>query len=269
MKLLLLTLCLILSASVAAKEPPPHFVPVLIYHKFDPTEPLSDMNIHPSKFDQQLAWLRSSGYTTVTARQLTDILLQRLPMPHKAVAITIDDGWKSTLSAVTLLNKHKMSVTLYLLTNTLTYSAYLNTSDIKSLSNQRNVEIGAHTHTHYMQWVDKMDAAPTQTMVYEMALSKLLLEDITGQQVTSFAWPFGYVRREAEEMIPKLGFTSAMQVNDHTRNAPLAVHPLSIKRLNMDGRCTMSRFKNMVITGQWEKCDEKDVEVAEESLQKK
>lgn len=259
MKLLALLFSVLLSAhAYAADTVEATRVPVLMYHRFE--NAATPEITAPSKFREQLEWLKSEGYTTVMVSQLVEFLEGRMPLPRKTVAITIDDGWATAQQAADMLAANNMAATFYIISGAFDDSQYMSRAQVKALANTPSFEVGAHSHTHFMEWVDDMSKLDQRIAVGEMLMSKRLVEDVIGRAVRSYAWPFGYVRSEFIPFTGTAGFTSTVHVNSESLNAR-GMSASDIRRVNIDGRCTLEQFKNMVTTGRLEKCNEQPADV--------
>jgi hypothetical protein len=80
-------------------------VPILCYHRFGTKT--SKLNVTPAAFEQQMEWLARNGYTVVTLARLARFLEGKEALPAKSVAITIDDGYRSSYEiAYPILRKY-------------------------------------------------------------------------------------------------------------------------------------------------------------------
>ena len=94
-------------------------VPVLMYHEFVTQEDLDsgvafdEYAIYAHEFEHDLQWLQQNGYTTITARELSQYLNGQGEMPEKPVILTIDDGKLGVYkNALPLLEKYDMKAVL-------------------------------------------------------------------------------------------------------------------------------------------------------------
>jgi peptidoglycan/xylan/chitin deacetylase (PgdA/CDA1 family) len=185
--------------------------------------------------------------------EVVDFMNGKINLPEKSVAITFDDGWKDNIVAAQMLAERGMSATFYVLSGAFGNSVYLSKDDVKELSKNRKFEIGAHSHTHYMQWVGNMDQADERVIIGEMIMSKIMLEEIIGKSVNSFAWPFGYSRQNALKKAPAMGFTSTVHVNAESKNI-VGGNTNYITRINIDGGCNAEHLKTILETGLFVQC---------------
>ncbi len=248
MRFLLIVLFLIFCQSANSQE-----IPVFIYHKVNDAEPPTETNIHRKTLETHFDKILSLGYTTVTISQLEQHLKGEIVLPEKSIAITFDDGWKTDLIAAELLEKRKMKATFYFLSGAFQNPVYLNKEDMKKISSVYLFEIGAHTHTHFMEWEGRMDKADERVLYGEAIMSKILLEKIIGKNIKTFSWPFGYYRENINNSLTSLGYTSVVHVNAESKNTR-NTSPLWIQRLNIDGRCTAKHIEEMLNTKKFKEC---------------
>src|SRR5512140_309076 len=85
-------------------------VPILCYHRFGPRA--SKLTVTRAAFEQQMDYLERNGYHVVTLAQLRAFLEGKEALPRKSVAITIDDGYRSTYDiAFPVLRQHGFPAT--------------------------------------------------------------------------------------------------------------------------------------------------------------
>lgn len=90
-------------------------LPVLLYHHFD-EQVSADTVVSPERFREQLTALKNAGYTTVTLGQVVDYVDHGVPLPEKAVLITMDDGYTSNLTvAAPILEELGMCATVFVI----------------------------------------------------------------------------------------------------------------------------------------------------------
>lgn len=102
---------------------------------------------------------------------------------------------------------------------------------LRDLSATGQVEIGGHTQTHIA-----LPSAPPETAAREIAQGRQDLRDWTGQNINSFAAPYGKQNRAVVEAIQTAGFARAVTVRPGLLMA--ATDPFKIPRLHvpdMDG----------------------------------
>ncbi len=164
---------------------------ILAYHGIAPQHPAC---VSPQIFKEHMVHLREK-YDIVP---LDGILEESNGNERPMVAITFDDAYTNLLEyAVPVLKDYKIPAIIYAPTNYLgkknewdsIYSIPLlqimSAKDLRMLHNE-GFGIGSHTHNHI-----RLRSQDHTTLQREIGDSKKMLEDITGNTVTSFAYPYG------------------------------------------------------------------------------
>ena len=229
---LLAALCLTVSRmgkALAAQEPPPDavFLPVIMYHSL--TEPTNDYQLSPAAFGQDLAYLQSHGYESVTVRQLADYTRGIGELPAHPVLITFDDGFYNNLSAaLPLLEQYDMQAVVSVVgryTDELAPAdphverySYLTWDDIRALLDSGRVELGNHTYDLHTN--DKRagcsillgEDVDAYTLMLHTDLETLQnrAKQETGTSPAVFAYPYGFICRESIPVLKDLGFVCTL-----------------------------------------------------------
>lgn len=228
-------------------------IPVLIYHRVTDESPPSDTVISPAMLRAHVQEIHRMGYNTITVSELTKYMVGRKFFPEKTVVLTFDDGWKDNLVAAEILKEMQMSATFYVLSGTFDHHMYLNKEELVRLSRYRGVEIGAHTHTHFVEWESDLSKLDYRIMIGEMILSKIMIERTIGKRVYTFSWPYGFTKPEALDVVADMGFDSAVHVNSETANSS-RFSTLDIRRININGACTPKDIRSMIETRKLKEC---------------
>jgi peptidoglycan/xylan/chitin deacetylase (PgdA/CDA1 family) len=199
-------------------------IPILMYHSISqPTNFVHagyrDSCVPPMSFEAQIDYLYRNMYTILNVSQLIQILNDKSPIPDKTIVLTFDDGYADFYySALPILSRYNLTATLYVVTGCVGKTALwlrrerqtgqpmLTWKQIAEISNS-GIECGAHTHSH-----PKLDTLSLTMAKEEIRCSKDLLEQHLGQQVTSFAYPYGYYTSDMRRLVKEAGFTSACVV---------------------------------------------------------
>ena len=229
---LLLTLCLTVSRvgkALAAQEVPPAgvFLPVIMYHSL--TEPTNDYQLSPADFAQDLAYLKSRGYESVTIAQLADYTHGKGELPAHPVLITFDDGFYNNLSAaLPLLEQYDMQAVVSVVgryTDELAPAdphverySYLTWEDIRTLLDSGRVELGSHTydlHTNNKRAGCSIllgEDVDAYTLMLRTDLETLQnrAKTETGASPAVFAYPYGFICRESIPVLKDLGFVCTL-----------------------------------------------------------
>lgn len=195
--------------------------PVVMLHHVsdDPShESLKPYSISHQSFLQLLDYLEEHNYQTVTFADLvhnSSILM----LKQKKVILSFDDCPKHLFAfALPELQKRKMKAVFYMPTAHIggynewdaaegrEQVALMNETDLKELC-RIGMEVGAHSHHHI-----RLKEADVSIVQNEVATSKKILEEITGETVCSFAYPFGSVPAGYQQILSSAGYSYASSI---------------------------------------------------------
>ncbi|GCE48257.1 polysaccharide deacetylase [Thermosporothrix hazakensis] len=226
------------------------YIPILMYHSISQSANprFKQLAVAPVMFAAQMDYLHRNGYTPLNVTQCLKAMQGKIPFPAKPVVITFDDGFADFYDyALPILTRYQFTATLYITTAYIgktstwlrpeneTERPMLNWAQIEEIR-WAGIECGAHTHTH-----PALDLLPLSLAREEIALSKLILEQRLGQEICSFAYPFGYYTPDVRELVQQLGFTSACAVNFAT--CAVTSHPFSLERLMVTPGMSIEAFR--------------------------
>lgn len=165
-----------------------------------------------------MAVLSAKRFTVMTTGDLVDRLVSGAPLPDRCVALTFDDGLQDfRTGALPILQRTGFPATLYvvagLVGRTSRWLAPLGEGDrpMLTVSELRDVaasgvEIGGHSMSH-----PELDVLDRKTAYREISQSRLVLQDLVGAPVRSFAYPHGYASRETRRLVREAGYSSAVR----------------------------------------------------------
>ncbi|HEY3779686.1 MAG TPA: polysaccharide deacetylase family protein [Fimbriimonadaceae bacterium] len=224
-------------------------VPVLMYHRIDNLTPqesrnelLRDLTVSPQDFEQQVSYLAANGFTFLTVDQVQNALLSGSPLPEKAVAISMDDGYKDNFEkAFPILKKYNACATIFLVTSTIGTPKHLTWPDIDTMHTQ-SVGYGSHTVSHL-----DLTTLPRPRLDYELCESKRIVESHFNQQIGSIAYPSGEWNDLVVERTRSAGYLSGWKKG----GGPVEPgnDPLLLPRVRVRGVSTMEDFQRMVWSG--------------------
>jgi peptidoglycan/xylan/chitin deacetylase (PgdA/CDA1 family) len=130
-------------------------VPILMYHYIsvppaDADLIRLDLSVTPSEFEDQLNYLATNGFTTVSLYDVYNNLATGTPLPPKPIVLTFDDGYRDAYdNAFPLLKKYHMTGTFFIISDFSSSGnvAYMNWSMVQELSTA-GMSIESHTRTH-------------------------------------------------------------------------------------------------------------------------
>jgi peptidoglycan/xylan/chitin deacetylase (PgdA/CDA1 family) len=168
-------------------------IPVPIYHHIG--EPESELFVSPSRLRAQMAWLRENGYESIIPSELLGALDGKASLPERPVMITIDDGYYSDIVFRDVLEEFGFRGT-YFWPNI----SELSPSEMAEIAGSG--EIGGHTVSH----PDLATLSATE-QAKEIGENRTWLEQITGQGLVSFAYPFGSFGEDTGKIVEQAGFS--------------------------------------------------------------
>ena len=230
---------LITSNAVYAEET---IIPILTYHNFTIGES-SSYRINIIEFEKQMDYLAAHNYSVIS---LSELLagLRTGQLPPKPVAITIDDGFKSTYTlAYPVLKKYNFPVTLFIYTNFIDKNnGSLTWEEIREMASH-NIEIGSHTLSHCNLLKYKKDENYETYLARikkEIFLSKEILEAKIGVKIKYFAYPYGVYDPTIKNLVIQAGYEGILNAN--SMNNALATDPFSLNRQIIFGQSSLNSF---------------------------
>lgn len=208
-------------------------VPIIMYHRFiedDSEKGVHGTYMHVNMLEKHFKLLKRRGYETLTFADLAEQgMASRLESGKKYIIITVDDGYKDNYELLfPLLKKYGFKAVIYMVTgeqfnrwdmenpnNPEKRVELMSPAQIKEMADSGLVEFGGHTLTH--PHLDKLDKA---TQRHEIAENKAQLEQLLGQPLHSFAYPFGSHNQDSKDLAQELGYPFAVATN----SGPLAMH---------------------------------------------
>ena len=206
------------SAIVQAEET---VIPILTYHNFTSGES-SSYRINIEKFEKQMDYLATHNYSVISLSELIERLKVGI-LPPKPVAITIDDGYKSTFTlAYPILKKYNFPATLFIYTDFIEKNIYsLTWGEIKEMR-ENNIEIGSHTlsHCNLLKYKKGENYNSYLTRIKkEIFLSKEIIEKKLGSKVKYFAYPYGTYNPQIKNLIIQAGYEGILNANSMNNNS--------------------------------------------------
>lgn len=183
-------------------------IPALSYHNvraFTTKNPA--YFITPERFENHLYQLKENGYRTILPEEVEQIVLDGKEVNEKVVLISFDDTRADHFTnAAPLLEKYGFRGVFYIMTVSIGKPGYMTKAQIKELA-ERGHAIGLHTWDH--QDLRKITEDQWRT---QLDKPKALLEEITGKNITSLAYPFGLWNKEVILQVKNRGIHFAFQL---------------------------------------------------------
>ncbi len=217
---------------------------VLCYHRFDNGR--SKLSVSGRDFSEQMEYLAANGYNVIALKEVPAILRGELPMPPNAVAITIDDGFRSTYeTAFPILVRHRFPATVFLYTDFAGLPAAMTWAQMKEMTASGLIDIQPHSKTHAnlsLRRPDEADRAYAERVRGEIEVASAEIERRLGQSVYAFAYPYGDANETVIRLINRSAINVAFTVSPGG-NAFYA-YPLMLRRTMIFGDEGMDDFRS-------------------------
>ena len=235
-----LLIALIIFAAIIFILPEPEGFPILEYHQVtdEPLDPVFEIyNVPPAEFAAQLDYLQAEGYTTITLQDFMRVVHGKGKLPEKPIVLTFDDGYEDNYKTMLpILEAHKMTAVVYVITNEIGKAGYLNLDEIKDMQ-RRGLEIGSHTSDHLP--LTEQDKITQRRQVSE---SKTFLDWSGLETIYSLSYPNGEFNSEIEKILREENYLTA--VTGEAGLNTLETNPLELYRVHIrKPRFGLTEFK--------------------------
>ncbi len=189
---------------------------ILMYHSISPDDddPFG-IRVRPSRFEQQLRWLRRRGRIGTSVSQLL-AARQRFDA-RRLVGLSFDDGYADfTEYALPLLHRYGFSATIFVPAGQLGQISdwdpegprkrVLTRPQLRMIAHA-GIEIGSHGFRHR-----SLPGLSDAELAEEVETSRAMLQDIAGQPVTGFSYPYGHLDERAVSAVQAAGYSYGCSV---------------------------------------------------------
>jgi peptidoglycan/xylan/chitin deacetylase (PgdA/CDA1 family) len=244
-------------------EPHSRSLPIVVYHQIRVSgdEPADGPTaISMEKFEAQMAYLHEQGYVTLSMDEVIRFLRGET-FPENVIAIHLDDGWKSGLNAVPILNRFGFKASFWIIADKGIGDPYMDWADIQQLAADSRFEILSHTMTHpwkhgetLVDWVNGLVPGKDLQQAYrELSESRRVLEAKLGRPVRYLAWPSGFYNDRLIQLAQQAGYSALLTIDggvNHPGEDPLRIH-----RTMIDGTCDQQIFLQVLQDGRYRDCN--------------
>ncbi len=179
-------------------------ISILTYHSISDAE--IDIVVPPKVFEQHLSEFAQRGYAFVSLAAIVEWLKKGTPLPHRAIALTFDDGYADfETNALPILDRFKALATMFVMSDEKASRSKLGNDlpllshdSIERLSVNPLVEFGFHGKTH--------------ANVAKLSESELREEMARPSDVKYFAYAGGSYSHEAMRIAEELGYDAACAI---------------------------------------------------------
>lgn len=202
-------------------------LPVIMYHSIlKDTSRSGKYTVTPQTLDEDIKYLHSKGYTTVSAAQLVDYVENNEPLPEKPVMITFDDGCYNNLFYAVPILKDNNARGIFSIVGSYTdeYSSsgeanpnysYLRWSDVYDMYVSENCEIGNHSYDFHKSDAqrngtkkNKNESAESYREIFARDTECLQEEcyENCGFYPMIYTYPYGLYSEESFDVLKNMGF---------------------------------------------------------------
>lgn len=191
---------------------------ILMYHQIGPY-PRPDQHralfCHIDRFRAQLRYLKRMGFDVINLTEARQRLFEGKPFQRRSVVITVDDGYDDFRQhAWPALKEEGLSATVYLVSSLLGKTTewlkdwpaqppLMNAQAIRQLRKE-GCDFGSHAVSHPR--LSHLDAAQQRHEIFD---SKAALEDVLGEEVPDFCYPYGDYSLRARDLVQEAGYRTA------------------------------------------------------------
>ena len=152
----------------------------LIYHAFGLKlkHDTYGISIDINKFNEHIKYLYEN-YKIISLKDYANY-------DSNSISITIDDGYKDTISAIDILNSYDMPFDLFITTDNIDKKNHLSSQDIRDIASLNIANIGSHGCSH-----NRLTDLNSSQQSNEINESKEKLENIIGSKIESYSYPHG------------------------------------------------------------------------------
>ncbi|MFD2328055.1 endo-1,4-beta-xylanase [Cohnella sp. GCM10020058] len=182
-------------------------IPVILYHVIT-DNPSGDYQYSTANFKKHMKYLNDNGYTTLSAEQYVDIIVNGATAPTKPILLTFDDATPDFMTnALPVLTQYNMKAVSFVIQDNIG-SWGMTLSQLNTLKNNSNISLQNHTKTHDQGvWTTSITK---ETAAAEIQSANAFLKGITGKDPILLAYPYGNynadVKAAAAENGIKAGF---------------------------------------------------------------
>lgn len=225
-------------------------VPIIMYHSLLP-EGNGDYVVDPTRFEQDLRYLKDHGYTTVTVADLIAYVDEGVPLPNNPIMLTFDDGYYNNyLYAHPLLQKYGMRAVISPIASVSEFYSdnpaeqdkprysHVTWAQLTEMVRSGVWEVGHHSYDlHHTdrgrkgvaQKRDEDGRDYREMLETDLGKATALLKERVGVSPAVFIYPFGAYTTGTDPLLRNMGFRATLSCEE--RISRVSRNPDSLWRL--------------------------------------
>jgi peptidoglycan/xylan/chitin deacetylase (PgdA/CDA1 family) len=219
-------------------------ITILCYHRFN--DGRSKLSLSAREFTEQMEYLAANDYHVVALRELPAMLRGEVPMPPRAVAISIDDGYRSMVEvAYPILQRYGFPATLFLYSDLAGLPAGLTWAQMKDMMASGLIDVQPHSKSHgnlALRQADESEQRYAERVRQEIEVPSTEIERRLGQAIYGFAYPYGDATETVTDQIKRRNIEIAFTVSPGGN--PFFAYPLLLRRTMIFGDDGLTGFRN-------------------------
>jgi peptidoglycan/xylan/chitin deacetylase (PgdA/CDA1 family) len=175
-------------------------IPIIVYHHISKGN--DNYHLKPEIFRDHLNWLKSTGYETVTFKDVWELGPK---LPKKPIILTFDDGSKDHWNVYKELKSREMKGVFFIVTG------YMGLKPNQLIEMDKNgMEIGSHTvHHKYLTSLMLAD------FYEEVNGSQYTLQKMLGHKILTLAYPYGSYDQKVISLMRESTYTYARTTDEY------------------------------------------------------
>jgi peptidoglycan/xylan/chitin deacetylase (PgdA/CDA1 family) len=185
-----------------------YVVPVIMYHKVEPSVMLRADTVSPENFKRQMEYLRQKGYQVILLDDLVTGIKSGRRFARNSVVLTFDDGYANNYThAFSILREYQFPVTIFISPDFIGKEGFLDWRQIHEMR-AGGIRYGSHGMSQaYLPDVDR------EEQIYEITRSKEILQDRLKEPIDHFCYPVGGFTDDVKKIIYEAGYEAALTTN--------------------------------------------------------
>ncbi|MFC6841930.1 polysaccharide deacetylase family protein [Xanthomonas theicola] len=231
-------------------------IPIFMYHNIAPAprqlQVYRSLYVAPARFARQMRLLRRLGYRGVSMSDAMPYL--RGERQGRIAVVTLDDGYADNLhAALPVLQRLGFTATVYVVSGCI---GRHNAWDAQKLGIEKplmtlaelrqwragGMEIGAHTRSH-----PRLTSCSDTALDEETGGCKRELEDLLGEPVTQFCYPYGDMDERVAAATRGAGYVAA--TSTRRGRAVVGSDPWRYPRIHVARHHVLPQFALRALTG--------------------